>query len=234
MTNLLRHLFCSSLGKKYIMAISGFALFAFVVAHMAGNLQIFLGPEVINRYGHFLQENVELLWPARIVLLTLVVLHIWSACKLTIENRAARPVAYAEWNPTTASYASRTMMISGLIIAAFIIYHLLHYAAMVQAVNLTGKNFAAKPEFFDEKGRHDVYRMMVVGFQQPIVSLFYIIAIGLLCTHLRHGVSSMWQSLGWKKKSYAPFLNGFAFWAALLIFFGYVSIPISILTGVIK
>src|SRR5437016_7003110 len=107
--NIVSGLCRSSLGKKYLMAVSGAFLFGFVIAHLAGNLQVFLGPEAINRYGHFLQENVELLWPARIILITLIVLHIWSASKLTIENRAARPVAYAEWNPTTASYASRTM-----------------------------------------------------------------------------------------------------------------------------
>jgi len=231
MTNFLRNLFCSSLGKKYLMALSGFALFLFVIAHMVGNLQIFLGPEAINRYGDFLQSNVELLWPARIGLILIVLLHIWSATKLTAENRAARPVAYAEWNPTTASYASRTMMMSGLIVAAFIIFHLLHYTAMVEAVNFTGKDFAAKPEFFDAQGRHDVFKMMVVGFNQPVVSIFYVVAIGLLCLHLSHGVRAMFQSLGWKKKSYANFLNKFATITSILIFVGYISIPIAVLLG---
>src|SRR3954467_2802064 len=113
MINFLRNLFCSSLGKKYIMSITGFALVGFVVAHMVGNLQVFLGAEAINRYGYFLQSNVELLWPARISLLVIVFLHIWSAIRLTAENRAARPVQYSEWNPTVASYASRTMMMTG-------------------------------------------------------------------------------------------------------------------------
>src|SRR5437870_3550736 len=110
--NIFTRLFNSSLGKKYIMAGTGFALFGFVIAHLLGNLQIFLGPEAINRYGHFLQTNLELVWPARIGLLVMIGLHIWSAIKLSAENRAARPVQYAEWNPTTASYASRTMLMS--------------------------------------------------------------------------------------------------------------------------
>jgi succinate dehydrogenase / fumarate reductase cytochrome b subunit len=228
MISFFRNLFCSSLGKKYLMAGTGLLLILFVIGHMAGNLQIFLGPEAINRYGHFLQSNVEILWPVRIALLGLVLLHIWSATALTLENRAARPVDYQQWEPTAASYASRTMMVSGIIVAVFIVYHLLHYTAMVQAVNLTHKDFNAKPEFFDAKGRHDIYHMMVVGFSQWPVCLFYIIGVGLLCLHLSHGAGAMWQSLGWKKRPYGPCLDRLARWGAALIFLGYIVIPISI------
>lgn len=231
MNNFLRNLFCSSLGKKYIMALTGCAMVGFVIAHLIGNLQVFLGPEAINRYGHFLQSNMEVIWPARIALLAFIGLHIWSAVSLTAENRAARPVAYANWNPTAAKYASRTMMMSGLIIAAFIIYHLLHYTATVQAINLTGKDFSAKPAFYDAEGRHDIFKMMVVGFNQPLVSLFYIVGIALLSLHLSHGISAMFQSLGWKKKSYACFLDGLARAMAIFIFVGYTSIPVAILLG---
>src|SRR5437868_11587395 len=105
--NIVSNIFSSSLGKKYIMAVTGFVLFLFVVGHLAGNLQIFLGPEAINRYGHFLQSNPELIWPARIVLLLMIGLHIWAAIKLSAENRAARPVGYAEYRPVGSSYASR-------------------------------------------------------------------------------------------------------------------------------
>jgi succinate dehydrogenase / fumarate reductase cytochrome b subunit len=228
MISFFRNLFCSSLGKKYLMAGTGLLLILFVIGHMAGNLQIFLGPEAINRYGHFLQSNLEILWPVRIALLGLVLVHIWSATALTLENRAARPVDYQQWEPAAASYASRTMMVSGIIVAVFIIYHLLHYTAMVPAVNLTGKNFNAKPEFFDAEGRHDIYRMMVVGFSQPWVCIFYIIGVGLLCLHLSHGASAMWQSLGWKKRPYGPCLDRLAKWGAALVFLGYIVIPISI------
>jgi succinate dehydrogenase / fumarate reductase cytochrome b subunit len=228
MISLFRNLFCSSLGKKYLMAGTGMVLLLFVIGHLAGNLQIFLGPEAINRYGDFLQSNVEILWPVRIALIGIVLIHIWSATTLTLANRAARPVAYQQWQPTAASYASRTMMVSGIIVAVFIVYHLLHYTAMVQAVNLTGKNFDARPEFFDEKGRHDIYHMMVVGFSQPLVCLFYIVGVGLLCLHLSHGASAMWQSLGWKKRSYGPCLDRAAKIGSLVIFLGYISIPISI------
>jgi succinate dehydrogenase / fumarate reductase, cytochrome b subunit len=234
MINLARNLFCSSLGKKYLMAGSGAVMFLFVVGHLAGNLQMFLGPESINRYGDFLQTNVELLWPVRIALLAIIAIHIWSATKLTLENRAARPVEYQQWQPTAASYASRTMMYSGVIVAVFIVYHLLHYTAMVQAVNFTGKDFDARPEFFDAKGRHDIYKMMVTGFRVPLVSVFYVVGVGLLCLHLSHGISAMFQSLGWKSRSYGPCLDRAAKWVSALIFLGYISIPISILIGVVR
>jgi succinate dehydrogenase / fumarate reductase cytochrome b subunit len=210
------------------MAVSGFVLFLFVVGHLAGNLQFFLGAEAINRYGHFLQSNTELIWPARIFLLAMIGLHIWSAIKLSIENKAARPVPYSNWNPTTATYASRTMLMSGIIIFVFIIYHLLHYTAQVQYINFTGQNFIG---FEDPEQRHDIFKMMVVGFSNIWVSAFYIVGIGLLCLHLSHGVSSMFQSLGWKNKVYGPFLDKAARVLAWLIFLGYISIPISVLVG---
>ncbi len=234
MVNLFRHLFCSSLGKKYLMAGTGAAMVLFVLGHLAGNLQVFLGPESINRYGDFLQTNVELLWPVRIALLAIIFIHIWSAVKLTAENRAARPRAYVKWEPTAASYASRTMFMSGVIVAIFIVYHILHYTVMMKSINFTGHDFTAKPEFFDAQGRHDIYKMMIVGFKNPIVSVFYIVGVGLLCLHLSHGISAMFQSLGWKKYSYGQFLDSASKWLSVLIFLGYSSIPLSILVGLIK
>lgn len=231
MCKLFRNLFCSSLGKKYLMAVTGFLMVLFVIGHLAGNLQIFLGPEAINRYGNFLQTNVEVLWPVRIALILIILIHIWSATRLTLENRAARPVAYAKWEPTAASYASRTMMMSGLIVAAFIVYHLLHFTVMVQAANLRGEDFKT---LMDTQGRHDIHRMMVDGFGNLWVCLFYIIGVGLLCLHLSHGASAMWQSMGWKKRSYGPCLDKLALWGSVLIFLGYISIPISIYFGLVK
>ena len=213
------------------MALSGCALFLFVIAHLLGNLQIFLGPEALNRYGHFLQTTPELLWPARLGLMALVVVHIVCAAKLTAEHRAARPVPYAQHEIVAASYASRTMMMSGLILAAFIVYHLLHFTVMAPGVNLTGRDFAARPAFADVQGRHDVFKMMIVGFHQPVVSGFYLVAMGLLCLHLSHGVSAMFQSLGWKDRRYGPFLDRSAQAVALVVFLGYSSIPVAVLLG---
>lgn len=230
--NLISRTLHSSVGKKYIMAISGAAMFGFVVAHLIGNLQIFIGREAINRYGHFLQSNMEIVWPARLGLLVMVGLHIWAAIRLSKENKAARPVAYASnLPPVVASYASRTMLMSGLIILSFIVYHLLHFTVQVPAINLTGQKFV---DLHDDLHRHDVYGMMVLGFSNPWVSLFYIIGMALLCLHLSHGVSAMFQSLGWKKKEYACCIDGFARAIAIFLFVGYASIPISIMLGLVK
>jgi len=223
--NIVTRFFNSSIGKKYIMALTGFAMVGFVIAHLLGNLQIFLGAESINRYGHFLQSNMEIIWPARIGLLAMILLHIWSAIKLSVENRAARPVEYAQWDPTAASYASRTMLMSGLIIFCFIVYHLLHFTVQIPGINFTDTDFRL---LHDAKDRHDVFAMMVLGFRQPLVSIFYMVGMALLSLHLSHGTSAMFQSLGWKKRSYAGMLDGAAKAIAIFIFIGYSSIPIAI------
>ena len=213
----MRQFFQSSLGRKYIMAVSGLLLFGFVIVHMLGNLQIFLGPEAINHYAHFLQSTPELLWSARIGLLTLVAVHIWSAIRLSMENKAARPIGYAgDPAPVAASYASRTMLMSGLIVAAFIIYHLLHFTVQTPALNLTGQDFKALTEPLSK--HHDVFRMMIVGFSNGWVSGFYIVGMALLCLHLSHGVSSMFQSLGLKSEGSGKVIEYFARLAAGIIF----------------
>lgn len=222
------NLFTSSLGKKFVMAVTGMALFLFVLLHMLGNLQVFLGWEALNRYGAFLQGNVELLWPARIILTLLVVLHIWSAIQLSAENKAARPQPYENRKIVAASYASRTMLMSGLIILAFVIYHLLHFTVQAQAVNLTGRDFTTLK---DAEGRHDIFAMMVLGFQKPVVSLFYIVAMFLLFLHLSHGLAAMFQSLGWKNPAHTRLIGRFAAVISWVIFLGYISIPIAIMMG---
>jgi succinate dehydrogenase cytochrome b subunit len=224
--NSLTRLWNTSLGKKYIMALSGAVLFLFVIGHLLGNLQIFLGPDALNAYGDFLQSKPALVWSARLILLFLVGVHIWSAARLSIENKAARPIEYEGGpKPVAASYASRTMLMSGVIIAAFVLYHLLHFTVQVKALNLQGKDFKALQ---DAMGRHDVYRMVVLGFSNKLVSGFYVVAMGLLCLHLSHGVSAMFQSMGWRPCC-PRFLDRSAQVAAALIFLGYVSIPIAVL-----
>jgi succinate dehydrogenase / fumarate reductase cytochrome b subunit len=222
------NLFRSSLGKKFIMAVTGFILFGFIVGHLAGNLQIFFGPEAINRYGKLLHDNVELLWPVRIVLISVFSLHLWAAMKVSEENKAARPVAYAEYKSVGSTYASRTMLMSGIILFVFLVYHILHYTVQLTAVNLTHTDFG---KLVDEKERANIFAMMVIGFRQPIVSLFYIVGVGLVCLHLSHGASSMFQSLGWKNDAYRPILDRLARVVALIIFLGYISIPIAVLLG---
>jgi succinate dehydrogenase / fumarate reductase cytochrome b subunit len=225
--NSLALLLDSSVGKKIVMAITGVALLGFVVGHMIGNLQIFLPPEAINRYAHFLQSNQALLWSVRLGLLTCVTLHVWCAIRLTRENRAARPQVY-DRDPalTTSSYASRTMLMSGVIIACFVIYHLLHFTVRIESLN------GSSIQFHDLRdpitGHQDVYAMMVAGFGVWYVSAFYLVAMGLLCLHLSHGVSAMFQSVGLMNRSWRGVIERSAWIVAVGLFCGYASIPAAI------
>jgi succinate dehydrogenase / fumarate reductase cytochrome b subunit len=224
--NLLARTYSTSLGKKYLMAISGLLLFAFVIGHLLGNLQIYLGPQVMNAYAHALQSRPALLWPVRIGLLVIAVVHIVTALQLASENRAARPDRYDKGRPVAASFASRTIVVTGLGLFAFIVYHLLHFT-----LGVTDPDFA---QLRDQLGNHDVYRMMIVGFSNPVVSLFYIISMGLLLFHLSHGVGSLFQSLGLRNKQNTAAVIRFARVAAFLIFLGNCSIPIAIMLKVIR
>jgi succinate dehydrogenase / fumarate reductase, cytochrome b subunit len=236
--NIFLRLFQTTLGKKYIMAGTGAALFIFVIIHLLGNLQIFMGPDRINAYGAILKARPEALWSARIGLLLMVVLHIVAAAKLSAENRRARPQAYGQFNPIGSTYASRTMLMSGLIIFAFVVYHLLHFTVAVPAVNLLPAS-AGFPEadflaLRDEQGRHDVYRMMVLGFSNIWVSGFYILSMVLLGMHLSHGVNSMFQSMGIRNRRLGAFTERLALSSAIVIFLGNISIPIAVLLGFVS
>lgn len=223
-------LFRSTLGKKFIVALTGAALVLFVIGHLVGNLQIFLPKERINRYAHFLHSNPGLLWAARLGLLACVGLHIWAAVSLSLRNKAARGIGSAAGVPPVATgYASRTMLMGGLIVAVFVMYHLLHFTVRVPSVNLTGVDFrrlevASGPQ----RGYRDVHAMMVAGFSNPWVSAFYLAGVGLLCLHLSHGVSAMFQSLGVGEGVWRRRLEGSARMLAVLLFAGYASIPAAV------
>jgi succinate dehydrogenase / fumarate reductase, cytochrome b subunit len=224
----------SSLGKKYIMAITGFILLGFVIVHMLGNLMIFIGPDILNEYGNFLQSTPEVLWPTRIILFISLVLHFVSSAQLTLENRSARGVAYNSYQVVASSWMARTMIISGFIVLFFVVYHLLHFTVQTKNVNMTGLDFHTFTYMEGSKERHDVYSMMVKGFQQPVISIFYIIGIGLLCAHLSHGFSSMFQSLGWRNSYYRKSLENLAKVLAIIIFVGYCSVPTAVLLGALN
>ncbi|MBO0727101.1 MAG: succinate dehydrogenase cytochrome b subunit [Blastocatellia bacterium] len=222
----IQRLWRSSLGKKYVMAITGFGLWVFVIIHMLGNLQIFLGSEKINAYAALLKSTPALLWSARAGLLLIATLHVVSATQLVLANRRARPIGYQFKKPVASTFANRTMWISGLIILAFILFHLSHFT--FGWVN---------PEFLrleDAEGRHDVYKMMVRGFSNPLVSAFYIISMGLLLSHLSHGVSSLFQSLGLRSKKTFGFFDKLAKITALALFIGNSLIPLAILLGWVR
>ena len=211
----------STNGQKAVMAVTGAILFLFVIFHMIGNLQVFEGPEQLNFYGSALRRFPEALWAARFVLLFAVILHIWSSIKLAVRKTSARPVGYASRQNTISSYASRTMYWSGPILLAFIIYHLLHLT--VGYVHPGGP--------FVEG---DVYHNLIAGFQVWYVSLWYIFSMILLGLHIRHGAWSMFQSLGLNHPRHTPILNKAAAALAVIIVVGYISIPISILLGLVR
>lgn len=210
-----------------IVAVTGIILILFVIGHLLGNLQIFLGPEWINGYSQHLHDLGPLLWLIRVFLLATVIIHIYVTIRLAIDNRRARPEAYIEKHNVKATFASRHMVMSGLIVLAFIVYHLAHFT-----VRVTDRRFALLKN--DPSGHYDVFSMMVYGFQNPYVSTFYIIGLFLLALHLSHGSSSFFQSLGFNNQKLAPrlALGGRIF--AWLLFVGYTCIPVAILLGLIK
>lgn len=213
-------LYQSTIGKKYVVAITGAVLFAFTIGHMLGNLQIYLpnAEEALMAYAKLLHASDELLWAVRIALLVCFVLHVATIAQLYNINRAARPQAYVKKTPTISSFASRTMYFSGPILFFFILYHLSHLT--------TG---ATHPNFVEMNPYHN----MVAGFRQPLASLFYVIAMGMLGLHLTHGVWSMFQTVGLGHPRYRAILRSFATTAAAVISLGNISIPVCVLLGII-
>jgi succinate dehydrogenase / fumarate reductase cytochrome b subunit len=211
--------FRSSIGRKVVMAASGAVLFGFVIAHMLGNLQVYLGPEVFNGYAEKLRQLGPLLWAFRAGLLVAVVLHIWSAWSVTRMSRAARPVGYREQEPRESTYASRTMRWGGVVLLLFIVYHLMHF---------TFGN--AHPDFVTG----DVFHNFVVGFQSPVVSGSYIAAMAALGLHLYHGVWSMMQTVGLSHPRYDHLRHTLATLIAVVVVVGNVSFPVAVLTGLIN
>src|SRR5580704_4612287 len=216
----------SSIGKKYVVAITALLLILYVLGHLAGNLQIYLGQDRINSYAKFLHDLGPILWAVRVILLAAFVIHIVATIQLAQENRLAKPQKYAVAGYQRSTMASRTMIVSGLIVLCFVIYHLLQFTLQV-----TDPEFR---EVHDSIGRHDVYRMLILGFRHPLVSLFYVIALFLLTTHLSHGFASVVQTLGINNRKIANFVSTGGQILAWVVFAGYISIPVTILFGMIR
>lgn len=211
----------STIGRKVAMAVSGLVLFGFVLGHMAGNLQVFLGPEAFNHYSVLLHELLHGtgLWIVRAGLLAAVVVHIVAATSLTLTNRRARPVAYRVVTPVASTYASRTMVWSGPIILAFVVYHLLDLT--LGTVN---------PGFVPT----DPYRNLVASFQRPWVAAFYVIAVLGLCVHLKHGVWSMLQTVGLSHPRWDRWRVAGATAFAAVCAVGFIVLPVAVQAGWVK
>jgi succinate dehydrogenase / fumarate reductase cytochrome b subunit len=215
----------SHIGKKALVAITGLFMVFFLIMHLLGNLEIYAGPEATNQYAVLLRTFPKVLWGFRIALIASVICHVWLTIVLTKASRAARPHGYAVKKTRKATLSSRTMFISGLTVLAFIAYHLAHYTFLI-----------SNPEYaylVDHAGRHHVYNMVVMGFSEPIISIFYIVAVGLLGFHISHGISSAARTLGLSDPiSYKKVQQG-ALAFAVLISLLFASIPISVMLGFI-
>ncbi len=208
----------TTVGKKAIMAVTGLILFGFVIGHLAGNLQAFEGREKFDNYAVFLRSLPAALYSVRLILLASVTLHIISTIQLARRKQTARPISYVRKDNSQASYASRTMYWSGPIIAAFVIYHLAQFTYL-----LTDSRFV----------EHHAFDNLVITFQQPYISILYVIAMVLLGFHLSHGFWSMFQSLGISSPAYSPYVKSIARVLAIVITLGFISIPVAVLAGII-
>jgi len=214
----------SSIGKKFVVALTGAAMVLFVIGHLLGNFTIFFGPDMINSYAMHLRDLGPFLWVIRLGLLSIVVLHIFFTMLLWKENQAARPQKYAVSAPMKTTVFARTMRLSGLIVLAFIAFHLAHFTLhFVQPQNAV---FKAQ---LDGHEVHDVYTMVILGFRNPLVSIFYIFSLGLVAFHLSHGIGSLFQTLGLSNNTLRPAFETGAKVFAWALFAGYSAIPISIL-----
>lgn len=211
----------STIGKKTVMAVTGAIMFLFIIGHLLGNLLVFASRDTINAYAKFLHFDATLLWIVRVILIIAVTLHIIATMQLALRNKRARPIGYSRIQAINSSYASRTMYWSGPIVLAFIILHLLQFTAGT-----------IHPEATFIEG--DVYHNIVTGFRVWWVSAWYIFAIILLGLHLRHGLWSMFQSVGLAHPHHTLVLKKAAFVIAVLIALGYISIPISIMLGIVE
>ncbi|HEV7920565.1 MAG TPA: succinate dehydrogenase cytochrome b subunit [Thermoanaerobaculia bacterium] len=218
----------TALGKKAVMAVTGAFLAGWVLAHMAGNLKIFMGPEHLNEYAKWLRTmgapampHSALLWIVRILMVVAVWLHIQAATQLTLQSREARPLAYTRRDNVVASYASRTMRWGGVIILLFILYHLLH---------LTFGVHVAPAQFVE----NDPYHNVVAGFQVWWVAAVYIIANLALGLHLWHGLRALFDSLGLNHPNFNVARRWFAVAFALVITIGNISMPVAVLLGILR
>ena len=208
----------SSVAKKALMALTGLVLVGFVLGHMSGNLLYFRGPEALDAYAKWLHGLGPLLWVARIALLASVVIHVWVGISLAAENRAARAGGPEVAATRRASLGSRTMPYTGVVLLGFIVFHLLHFTLRTVSPDVTAAGDAGR-----------VHEMLRLGFADPLVSGFYIVSMALLCLHLGHGVSSMFQTLGWRNERWRGPLDVAAAAYGWVIFLGFAAIPVHVL-----
>lgn len=247
----------STILSKIVMAVTGIILLLFLIGHTLGNLQIFIGREVFNQYAYFLQSTGELLWVFRAVMLLSAILHIVTSVYLKFYNLKAKPQKYAVTNYVKATLSSRTMIWTGIAIACFLAYHLLHFTFGVTNPEHTKYNgYVEKgaglyveynmpvPELVEGKyieipdgkilfKQKDVYKMVILGFKNPFISIVYIIGVIIVGFHLNHAIQSAFQTLGLNHPRYSPSIIAGSSTFSFLIALGLISIPVSVLLGII-
>lgn len=216
-------LFSDSIGRKIVMAVTGLIMVLFVVGHLLGNLSIFNGPDGINAYAEKLHQLAPLVWGTRVVVGLSVVLHAVLAVQITLENSAANPTRYAVQRSLKATFSGKTMIWTGLILGAFIVYHLLQFTLRVTPGLVLGQ---------DSLGRFDVFGMVVQQFRIVPIAAIYVVGMIALFLHLKHGIQSTFQTLGWSNDTLLPRWGVLGKTLAGILLVGFGAIPLLILAGI--
>jgi len=218
----------SPVGRKIVMALSGLIMVLFVIVHLMGNASVFTGPDGINAYAAKLQGLGPFIWVFRLIMVSVFSLHICFGILLTLENSAVRPASYAVKKYLRSTFASRTMIWTGLIIAVYLVYHLLHFT-----FHTIGPGISSALNV-DASGRPDVFRMVVLGLQDLSASFIYIAAIIAAALHLTHGIQSVFQTLGGNNDRTFPVIIRAGTVAAVILLLGYISVPLAVIAGVLR
>jgi succinate dehydrogenase / fumarate reductase cytochrome b subunit len=215
-------------GRKIVMAVTGLLMLLFAIEHLLGNSSIFAGPDSINAYAAKLHRFWFIVWISRVLMLAAFFVHVVYGIQLTLEDWKAKPEAYAIRKNLRSTFASRTMIWSGGIIAVYLVYHLLHFTFHVIHPEITAMKNA------DAARMPDVFAMMVLSFQDLWVSLLYIAAMFSVTVHLMHGIQSLFQTLGLNNDRTLPAIEKAGTIAAIILFLGYISIPVAVIAGILK
>ncbi len=222
------YLLKNSVGKKLIMSVTGFLMIAFVAMHLLGNTSLYHGPDGINAYATALHRFPFIVWAFRLALLAIFSLHVFYGIQLALENQTAKPQGYAINGNIQTTFAGRNMIWTGLLIGAFLVYHLLHFTFQVTNPGISSRNH------LDVLGRPDVFRMVVFSFQNFFISIVYIFAMCALGLHLSHSIQSMFQTIGLNCEKTFPAIRKGGTLAAIIIFLGFAAFPVVILAGLLK
>lgn len=216
----------SSVGRKIIMAVTGIVLVAFVCVHLLGNSSVFLGADAINAYAQKLHSLGPFVWVFRLVMLAAFAIHIIFGIQLTLENRAATPEKNVQVKRLKTGFGAETMIVSGLVMLAFVVYHLLQFTVRV-----------TNPEIYiplGNSGMVDVYFMVVNGFKSTLTVIVYLIGMAFLFLHVSHGFQSLFQTIGLSNDKSLPVMGMVSKLVGFVLLVGYISIPLLIVAGLIK